>query len=266
MIGGQFLRNLVERRNLLFQLAKRDFRQRYIGSAAGWLWGLVHPLVMLASWTFVFQYCMQSDMPPGALTKNYTIFLLTGYLPWMLFQETVTRSANSLLEHANLITKTLFPSEMLPISVFFSSLANHLLALSLSLAAIAYWEGGLSPYTLLLPLYMVMIGFLGVGIGWVFASLQVYVRDTAQAVMVLLTFWFWMTPIFITEDKIPEAMRFLIHGNPMSLFVRAYRERLLSPAMPAWNELAVLAAWSVSAFILGGLFFRHLKRGFADVL
>ena len=266
VIGAQFLRNLIERRNLLFQLAKRDFRQRYIGSAAGWLWGLVHPLVMLTSWTFVFQYCMKSEMPPGALTSNYTIFLLCGYLPWMLFQETVTRSANSLLEHSNLITKTLFPSEMLPISVFFSSLANHLLALALSLVAVAYFEGGISPYALLLPLYMALIGLLGVGIGWVFASLQVYVRDTAQAVLVLLTFWFWMTPIFITEDKIPEGMRFLIRGNPMSLFVRAYRERLLSTDAPQWDELAIVMVWSVSAFFLGGLFFRHLKRGFADVL
>lgn len=266
MIGGQFLRNIIERRNLLYQLAKRDFRQRYIGSAAGWLWGLVHPLVMLASWTFVFQYCMKSEMPAGSLTSNYTVFLLCGYLPWMLFQETVTRSANSLLEHSNLITKTLFPSEMLPISVFISSLANHVLALLLSLVAIAWFEGGVSPYALLLPFYMALIGLLGVGIGWIFASLQVYVRDTAQAVLVLLTFWFWMTPIFITEDKIPEGMRFVIRGNPMSLFVRAYRERLLSTAMPAFDELAILIAWSVSAFILGGLFFRHLKRGFADVL
>ncbi|MFN0104123.1 MAG: ABC transporter permease [Bryobacteraceae bacterium] len=266
MIGGQFLRNLIDRRNLLFQLAKRDFRQRYIGSAAGWLWGLVHPLVMLASWTFVFQYCMKSEMPPGSLTGNYTIFLLSGYLPWMLFQETVARSSNSLLEHSSLITKTLFPSEMLPISVFFSSLANHVLALVLSIAAIAYFEGRVSPFVLLLPFYMALIGLLGVGIGWIFASLQVYVRDTAQAVLVLLTFWFWMTPIFITEDQIPDGMRFLIRGNPMSLFVRAYRERLLSTEMPRADEVAILVAWSVTAFVLGGLFFRHLKRGFADVL
>jgi ABC-type polysaccharide/polyol phosphate export permease len=266
VIGGQFLRNLIDRRNLLFQLARRDFRQRYVGSAAGWLWGLVHPLVMLASWTFVFQYCMKSEMPPGSLTSNYTIFLLAGYLPWMLFQETVTRSANSLLEHSNLITKTLFPSEMLPISVFFSSLANHILALALSVAAIAFFEGSVSPMVLLLPFYMAGIGFLGVGFGWIFASLQVYVRDTSQAVLVILTFWFWMTPIFITEDKVPEGMRFLLRGNPMSLFVRAYRECLLSNALPQLDELAILTVWCGAAFLLGGLFFRHLKRGFADVL
>lgn len=256
----------MERRNLLFQLAKRDFRQRYIGSAAGWLWGIVHPLVMLVAWTFVFQYCMKMEMPPDSLTGNYTIFLLSGYLPWMLFQETVTRSANSMLEHSNLITKTVFPSEMLPISVFISSLANHLLALALSIAAIAYFDGGVSRYVFLLPIYMALIGMLAVGLGWIFASLQVYVRDTTQALLVILTFWFWMTPIFITEDQVPDKFRFLVHGNPMSLAVRAYRERLLSTEMPALNDSMLLAAWSVGAFVIGGLVFRHLKRGFADVL
>ena len=68
------------------------------------------------------------------------------------------------------------------------------------------------------------------------------------------------------EKTIPEGMRFLIRGNPMSLFVRAYRERLLSTDAPQWDELAIVMVWSVTAFFLGGLFFRHLKRGFADVL
>lgn len=250
----------------MFQLARRDFQQRYVGSAAGWLWGLVHPLVMLASWTFVFQYCLKSEMPAGSPTNNYTIYLLAGYLPWMLFQETVIRSANSLLEHSNLITKTVFPSEMLPISVFFSSLANHVLATVLSVVAIYIFDGHISPQVVFLPVYMMLIGLLGVGIGWIFSSLQVYLRDTVQALNVLLTFWFWMTPIFITEDKIPPNLLFLLQGNPMSYFVRAYRDRLLTTAWPDPAELAAMMAWSIGAFFAGGLFFRHLKRGFADVL
>lgn len=266
MIGGQFLRNLVERRNLLFQLSLRDFKQRYVGSAAGWLWGIVHPVVMLASWTFVFQYCLRSEMPADAPTRNYTIYLLAGYLPWMLFQETVLRSSTSVTEHANLVTKTLFPSEMLPISVFFSSLVNHLIALALALIAIYVVQDSVSPFSAALPLYMLFIGLLGIGLGWIFASLQVYLRDTAQIVAVVVTFWFWMTPIFITEDKIPEGMRFLLRGNPMSYFVRAYRDRLLTAAWPDPLEIVIMAAWSVGVFFAGGLIFRHLKRGFADVL
>src|SRR5687767_15416330 len=116
--GKHFIGNLIASRTLLYQMVRRDFRQRFVGSAAGWLWGLIHPLVMLASWTFVFQICMGQTLPPGEVTENYTVYLFTGYLPWLLFTETVTRSATTLVDNSNLITKTVFPSEILPVSVF----------------------------------------------------------------------------------------------------------------------------------------------------
>ena len=113
---------------------------------------------------------------------------------------------------------------------------------------------------------MLFVGLLGVGVGWVASSLHVYMRDTGQLLSILLTLWLWMTPIMISEDLIPERFRFIIVGNPMSWVVRAYRDRLLSTHWPQWNEWAVLALYSGVVFVLGGLFFRHLKRGFADVL
>jgi lipopolysaccharide transport system permease protein len=145
-------------------------------------------------------------------------------------------------------------------------LIHHLIALVLVVAATAVVLRNVSPMILLLPLYMFFIGLLGVGVGWFVASLHVYLRDTAQVVTVAMTLWFWMTPIMIAEDKIPEQFRPLINWNPMSWIVRAYRERLLSAQWPSWQEFAVLAAYSIAIFVAGGLFFRHLKRGFADVL
>src|SRR5262245_7749803 len=109
--GTNFVRNLIERRTLIFQLVRRDFQQRFVGSAAGWLWGLIHPVVLLVSWLFVFQICLGMQLPPNEVTQSYGLFLFCGFLPWLLFQETVTRSASSLLDHANLITKTVFPAE-----------------------------------------------------------------------------------------------------------------------------------------------------------
>ncbi|MDZ4796787.1 MAG: ABC transporter permease [Bryobacteraceae bacterium] len=264
--GTLFLRNLVSSRTLLFQLVRRDFRQRFIGSAAGWLWGLIQPAVMLVLWNFVFRVCLKMTPPEGEVTANYTLFLATGYLPWMLFQESVMRSSNSLVENSNLITKTVFPSEIVPLSIFLSSLINHLLALLLVLVLIVYRGDGLSPMTLMLPVYMLLLGMLAVGIGWIFSSLQVYLRDTTQIVTVIMTCWFWVTPIFIGEQNIPEKFRFLIHWNPLAWVVRAYRERLLSMRPPAVEDLLWLTAWSIVVFVCGGLFFRHLKRGFADVL
>jgi lipopolysaccharide transport system permease protein len=264
--GKHFLTNLVHGRTLLFQLVRRDFQQRFVGSAAGWLWGLIHPLMLLTAWTFVFQWCLKQEPPPGEVTNNYTVFLFCGFLPWLLFQDTVLRSASCLVEHSNLITKTVFPSEIIPVSIFLSSLMSHLLALVMVLLVVGFWVGQVSAMALMLPVYMLLLGLFAIGVGWIVASLQVYLRDTAQILAVLMTFWFWLTPIFISEQQIPDRLQFLVKYNPLAYVVKAYRERLLTYRMPSLEELALLTAYAATVFFLGGLFFRHLKRGFADVL
>jgi len=264
--GTFFLRNLVERRSLLFQLVRRDFEQRFVGSAIGWIWGLIHPLVLLVSWTFVFQFCMGQKAPEDAGTTSYPLFLFAGMLPWLLFSETMQRSASSLLDHANLITKTVFPAEIIPVSVFLSALVSHLLALALMVAAAGVYLNQISIFLLVLPFYILIIGLLAVGLGWIVASLNVFLRDTAQMLSVVLTLWFWLTPIFITERNFPSWAKFLVVANPLCYAVRSYRAVLLTSALPNPRDFAFVTVCGVVAFVGGGLFFRHMKRGFADVL
>jgi ABC-type polysaccharide/polyol phosphate export permease len=205
-------------------------------------------------------------LPAGSLTSNYPIFLFAGFLPWLLFQETATRSASCLVEQSNLITKTVFPSEILPVSIFLSSLIHHAIAVALVLVATVMVLGYASPGVLWLPLYMFLTGLFAVGVAWIVSSLQVYLRDTAQIFTVVMTLWFWITPVFLTAEQIPERFRWVVKLNPMAHLVNAYRARLLSAAWPDGRELAAIAAGAVTMFLIGGLFFRHLKRGFADVL
>jgi lipopolysaccharide transport system permease protein len=264
--GHHFARNLIHRRTLLLQMVRRDFEQRFIGSTAGWMWGLILPVVQLVSWVFVFEYCLHQTVPPGQPTNSYALFLFCGFLPWWLFQETVTRSANSMLENANLITKTVFPAEIVPVSLFLSSLASHLMVVALVVVGYGVVEGHFSMWMLVLPVYMLMIGLFAIGVGWIVAGLQVYLRDTAQVLTVILIFWFWVTPIFITEQQIPQRFRFALHWNPLAFVVQAYRDRLLSYRIPSLHDFAIIAAYAITVFVAGGLFFRYLKRGFADVL
>jgi len=264
--GVFFLRNLVERRSLLFQLVRRDFQQRFVGSAVGWIWGLIHPLVLLVSWWFVFGRLLQFKLPAGAVTTNYPLFLFAGMLPWLLFSDTVQRSATSLLEQSNLITKTVFPSEIVPVSVFLSALVSHGLALALVIAATGIMLNQISIFLVLLPIYVLVTGLLAVGIGWIVASLHVFQRDTAQVLSVILQFWFWLTPIFLTEERYTGKAHWLLVANPLYYIVRSYRSLLLTHSLPDWGDLAIATAYGVAAFMLGGLFFRYMKRGFADVL
>lgn len=259
----QFARNLVDRRSLIFQLVRRDFEQRFVGSAMGWVWGVIHPLVLLLSWTFVFSICLKVKLPA---VDNYPLHLFAGMLPWLLFSDTVQRSSTSLIDQSNLITKTVFPAEIVPVSVFLSSLVSHFMALGLLVAAVAVVLNQFNFAIILLPFYLLPLGMFAVGLGWIVASLQVYLRDTAQVLSVLLTLWFWTTPIFVTEENYPENLRFLITGNPLAYIVGAYREILLTRHLPNFADMGVIALWAAGTFIVGGLFFRYMKRGFADVL
>ena len=261
--GTLFLHNLVERRSLLFQLVRRDFQQRFVGSAIGWIWGLIHPLVLLVSWWYIFGVVMGMKSPDGI---PYPFFLFAGILPWTLFSDTVQRSASSLLDQSNLITKTVFPSEIVPVSVFLSSLVSHSLAVALMIATYAIKANQISVFLVLLPLYTFLIGLFAVGVGWIVASLHVFLRDTAQVLAVVLTFWFWFTPIMFTEDLIPVPIRPFVRLNPMFFAVRAYRDLLLTSSWPRWEDVGMLALYGAVVFVVGGLFFRYMKRGFADVL
>jgi lipopolysaccharide transport system permease protein len=264
--GERFLHNLVEKRGLLAQLVRRDFEQRFVGSAIGWVWGLVHPLAQLLAWTFLFQFVLGVKLPAAEGAGNYPLFLFAGMLPWFLFSDTVQRSASAILDQANLITKTVFPAEIVPVSVFLSCLVSHLLALALLIAAAGIFLNQISIFILLLPVYILVIGLFSIGVGWVAASLHVFLRDTAQVLSVVLTFWFFATPIMVVESHYPAWARILLAANPLTYLARAYRDLLLSSRVPRGTDLLIAAAYSLAVFTLGGLFFRHVKRGFADVL
>ena len=121
----------------------------------------------------------------------------------------------------------MFPAEIVPVSVFLSTLVSHLLAVALMVAAAGLWINQISIFLVLLPIYMLTVGLFAVGVGWIVASLHVFLRDTAQMLSVILTFWFWATPIFIAEGKFPHWAAFLLRFNPLYYVVRSYRAILL---------------------------------------
>lgn len=268
--GSHFVRILLRNRSLIYQLVRRDFQMRYVGSMAGWLWGLIHPLVLLGVYTFVFVYAFGIKLPPEEVTQNYPLFLFAGMLPWMLFSESLQRSASALPEYSNLIKKSVFPAEVVPLTIFLSNLISHFLAVALMLVAAAIWLGQVSWTVIVLPFYVLILGLLTVGLSWIAAGLHVYLRDTAQILSVVLTAWFWLTPIFLYEeilrDKFDGRLAFLLVVNPMAYMVRFYRSTLLGNEISPWPDLLLMGLFSAVIFVAGGLFFRRMKRGFADVL
>ncbi len=264
LILANFVRKLVLQRNLIWNFVRRDLRARYVGSLMGFFWAVIHPLVLLASYSFVFSVVFQIR-PYQSATENFALYLFCGILPWLYFQDTLSRSCTSVTDHAHLIRKTVFPSEILPVSLLLSNLVYHLIGLGVLCVVLA--AAGLLRWTVvILPLYLGALMVLCLGLGWLSAAVQVFLRDAAQVLSVLLVFWFWLTPVFYSLEQVPEAYRPLLQANPLAMAVHGYRDCLLEGRVPAWEELALLWLMAAAAFAAGGLVFRTTKREFVDVL
>jgi ABC-type polysaccharide/polyol phosphate export permease len=230
----------------------------------GLFWAVVHPLVLLLCYTFVFSVVFKIRAE-NLTTGNFAIFLFCGILPWLYFQDTVLRCCNSVVENSNLIRKTLFPSEILPISMTLSNVVTHLFGLAILLVVLLF-SGQLSWASLFLPVYLGLLIVLALGLGWLFAALQVFLRDTYQVVSVGMVLWFWFTPIFYSMEMVPARLRFLILFNPLSYVVEGYRRSLLEARAPDLGHLLALFASALIVFCVGGYVFRNTKREFIDVI
>ena len=257
---------LGARGTLVLQLAVRDFKQRYVGSLLGWLWGLVHPLVLLAVYTFLFRQAFGAKLPPSEATDSYPLFLLAGMLPWLLFSETLSRSATSLADYSALIKKSVFPSEAVPISVLASNGTVHLLSVGVLVCVGAATGHRPTSSLALLPVYAALLALLSLGLAWIAASLQVYLRDTAQVLSVALTAWFWMTPVFLPETFYQERIGVMLDWNPVRYAVLGYRGAILGGSPLRFADLCAFAAFTLGAFAVGAMFFRRAKRGFPEIM
>jgi lipopolysaccharide transport system permease protein len=254
-------------RSLIRSFVVRDLRVRYVGSFMGLFWSVIHPIVLLISYTFVFSKIFGIRLrPEDTGTTSFALFLFCSILPWLYFQDTLQRSSTIIIDNANLVTKTLFPSEILPLTVLLSGFINHLIGFAILLCIIFFTLGKVSLFILLVPVYLVLLMLFTLGLSWFVSSLNVFVRDVSQILTVILTFWFWFTPIFYSTDRLPPKLLFLVRFNPLAHVVTGYRDCLLRMRMPDMHILAILAAASLAVFTAGGLFFRKIKREFADIL
>lgn len=265
VIFFNFVSKLGQQRYLIWSFAMRELRQRYVGSFMGLFWSVIHPLILLVSYTFVFSIILGGGAPQRIGFDSYPLFLFCGILPWLFFQETLLRSTNTILENTHLIKKTVFPSEILPLSILLANLINHAVGLAILMAALA-WRKPPTWTVLLLPFFWLGLALFTLGISWIAAAVNVFFRDAAQVLNVLLIFWFWFTPIFYVPAMAPPRFQPWFALNPLTHVVEAYRQALLFGRVPSLRSMLLLYAAGLILFVAGGIFFRVSKREFVDVL
>lgn len=243
---------------LFRNLARREVRQRYKGSAGGLAWALVTPAIMVGAYSVVFQFLLKIDIP------NYALFLFVGLTAWTFFMGGAQVASRSLVANANLVTKVSFPRQIVPLAAMTGNAftAGAMLVVALPLCLL-FTEGSRAPIVIL-PVLIVLLGALTIGFGLLVAALNVYFRDVEHIISAVAMPWIFLTPVFYAFDRVPglrdaEWARALLHyGNPVSPFVLSIQDVLFWGVWPAIGDLLYAVVAAAVVLTVGGLTFRRL--------
>ncbi len=251
---------------IFWQLVSRSIRKDYLENVTGFAWLILQPLMLLGVYAFVFGVVFEARVPED-LEVGFVAYLAVAFWPWTAFSEAVIRSSGTITANSALIGKVAFPSELLPLSMVVATFTMHMVGYVAVLIVLQmtgsdiHWLGLLAAVPVLMLLCL-LAGAIGLFAG----ALQVFIRDVAQVLPPLMTFWFFSTPILYSSAQLPEAVAAVVAWNPMGWFVGMLRGALLEGRFEL--DAAVAAAALVSPFCLwlALRFFRRLSGHFEDFL
>jgi lipopolysaccharide transport system permease protein len=248
-------------RALVWALVCRHLNARYRGSALGFIWSFLNPLCLIAVYSLVFQYYIRFQD-----VNNYTLFLFAGLLPWIWFSSALLEATSSISSGGSLITKAMFPPQILPMVSVLTNLANFLFAIPL-LVGFMLIVGIVPSYSLLaLPLILFLELLFLSGLAFFFAAINVHYRDVQHILGNLMTLLFFLCPILYPTDRVPEKFKFTLWLNPVSIFTEMYQGIFIHGTLPSLKMIAITFMLGVFALFLGCKVFNSFRDEFAELV
>lgn len=248
-------------------MSKREIGERYAGQVLGTLWTIGHPLILMAIYVFIFGYVFRLRVGrTRELPLDYTVYLLSGLIPWMSFQELMSKGATVITSNANLVKQVVFPIEVLPVKTVIVSFLSQIVSISILIVYVLIQHGKL-PWTYALLPVLFFFQFLAMtGVAYLFSAVGAYFRDLKDFVQVFCIAGMYIMPMFYLPEWVPGALRPILYLNPFSYLIWCYQDvcyfgRLEHPW--AWGVFLFL---SVTVFYGGYRLFRRLKMMFGNVL
>ncbi|QGU33551.1 ABC transporter permease [Thermochromatium tepidum] len=258
---------LSTHRRLLIELTQREVLGRYRGSFMGIAWSLLHPLLMLSVYTFVFSYIFESRWGLADESRvDFAIILFVGMIVYGFFAECITRAPSVILHNPNYVKKVIFPLEILPWILVLAA-GFHALVSVIALLLVQWLLKGTLPATaLLLPILLLPFVLLIAGLALILASLGTFVRDIGQVIGVLTTILLFLSPVFYPVSRLPEPFQVWMTLNPLSFMIEEGRKVLVFGLLPDVMGWLLYSGMALFILWLGHWWFQFTRDGFADVL
>lgn len=249
-------------RGLLLTFAGRELRLRYRQTALGVAWFVLQPLIVAATFSFVFGAVAR--MPAERVPR--LVFTYAGMLAWTLFSSIVTRGSQTMVVNAPLISKVFFPRELLPLSLVLPALVDFVIALALLVVLAGASSVFPSAAVLLLPIWLLLVCLLACGLALIFSALTVWYRDLQFVVQLAIQLLLYLSPLAYSVESVPPRFRAIVALNPLTPLLEGFRWSLLGTGRVSGGQMFYAAAVSLGSFFVGLAVFRRLERSFADVV
>jgi lipopolysaccharide transport system permease protein len=250
-------------RELIYFLVWRDVKVRYKQTLLGAAWAILKPFLSMVIFTVIFAGLakLETDGAPPP------VFYFAGLLPWVLFQDGVTKAGASLVTGSSLITKVYFPRIAIPLASVSAGIVDFALAFVILLGMLVYYRVPATPALYTLPIFILAALMTALGVGLWLSALNVTYRDVGYVTPFLVQAWLYASPVVYSVSIIPEGWARALYGlNPMAGVVLGFRWAILGGAMPSPGLFASSFAVSLVLLVSGILFFRRTERTFADVV
>ena len=255
------LKEIYAYREMIFSLVRRDLKGRYKGSALGFLWTFINPLLQLGVYTMVFSVIMRSGI------EDYYLFLFVALIPWIFFSTSLSGGSSCIWAQQDIVKKIYFPREVLPIAFVTSQFVNMLLSFLVVFAVLILSGKGLNPIALLsLPVVMAVEYILALSAAMLSSAVTVYLRDVEYILGIVTMAWQFLTPVMYSLDQVPQEIAWVFNLNPMTPVIIAYRDILYYGVIPKLETLIQAVIFGVFVLLVGILVFGRLKRHFAEEL
>jgi lipopolysaccharide transport system permease protein len=262
------LKDVWRYRDLLGLLVKRDFTSFYKQTILGPLWFFIQPL--FTTFTFVFVFGNLAGLSTDGLPQP--LFYMTGVVMWNYFSECLTKTSTVFKDNANIFGKVYFPRLIMPLSVVTSNLVKlgvQFVMLTLLFAYFIFTQNytpQLSYFSLLIPIYLILMAAFGLGLGMIISALTTKYRDLSFLVTFGVQLFMYATPVIYPLSAAPEKYKYLISLNPMTPIIEGVRFALLGKGDFSFSALLYTTIVTILILLVGTITFNKVEKSFVDTV
>jgi|SRR5436305_3165642 len=252
----ELFRDAFRYRELIWALALKELKIRYKRSILGFLWALLNPMLIMLVLTVVFSTIMNFKI------EHYAIFVLSVLLPWTFFTQSLSYAAESIVGNADLIKKVRVAKAVFPLAAVTSNMINLLLSLIPLVLIVLVLRHPFHLSWIYLPVPLIALSLFTIGATFFFAAVNVFYRDVAHILQIVLQVWFYLTPIIYDVNFFPEKYRWVFKLNPIIFALNGFRLSVYYGRLPELQSIAASFVTGFLALLIGFAIFRRYQDTF----